>query len=234
MRFGIIAAGQGSRLEQEGCPCPKPLVRLAGTPLLQRLVEQFMECGAERIAVIINTHQPETERFLDALKEKYPLDVIKRDTPSSMHSFHALAPYLGTGRFCVTTVDTVFNPVVFRNYIETFRETESDGLMGVTTYIDDEKPLYVSVDSGMKITGFYDSQTDPVCNHVSAGIYGLTGRALETLDRCMASGQSRMRAFQRQLVADGMALRAYDLGKVIDIDHVEDIAKAESLIMNAK
>lgn len=244
MRFGIIAAGQGSRLEQEGCQCPKPLVRLAGVPLLQRLIEQFLQCDAERIAVIINTHQPQTERLLDSLARVYPIDVVMKDTPSSMHSFHALSPYLVSGepnagandRFCVTTVDTVFNPVAFAGYVEAFRRSRSDGMMGVTTYVDDEKPLYVSVDDAMRITGFHDVQgtagsgSGQAFRHVSAGIYGLTGRALQTLERCIGSGQSRMRAFQRQLVADGLCLQAYDMGKVIDIDHVNDIAKAESLL----
>ena len=39
-----------------------------------------------------------------------------------------------------------------------------------------------------------------------------------------------MRAFQRQLVLNGMRVKAFDIGKVIDVDHVEDVAKAEILI----
>lgn len=35
----------------------------------------------------------------------------------------------------------------------------------------------------------------------------------------MAQGMSRMRNFQRQLVADGLRLKAYPFSKILDVDH---------------
>ena len=46
----------------------------------------------------------------------------------------------------------------------------------------------------------------------------------------MADGIHRMRNFQRRLVAGGLKLKAYPFSKIIDIDHAEDIAKAEEFI----
>ena len=40
----------------------------------------------------------------------------------------------------------------------------------------------------------------------------------------------RMRRFQRAMVETGFRLRAYSLGKVIDVDHASDVAKAQELI----
>ena len=39
-----------------------------------------------------------------------------------------------------------------------------------------------------------------------------------------------MRKFQRALVSEGMRLKAYPFGKVLDVDHVADIAKAEDFL----
>ena len=39
-----------------------------------------------------------------------------------------------------------------------------------------------------------------------------------------------MRNFQRRLAEEGMKLKAYPFGKIIDIDHAEDIAKAEEFL----
>ena len=103
--------------------------------------------------------------------------------------------------------------------------------MGVTDYIDDEKPLYVGVEPSMRITGFYDEPHG--CKYISGGIYGLTPAALKTLRGCMIRGESRMRNFQRALVAEGQRLRAYPFSKVLDIDHVSDIAKAEEFLQSA-
>jgi hypothetical protein len=41
---------------------------------------------------------------------------------------------------------------------------------------------------------------------------------------------ARMRNFQRQLVADGLQLKAYPFKKIVDVDHAEDIAKAEAFL----
>jgi hypothetical protein len=39
-----------------------------------------------------------------------------------------------------------------------------------------------------------------------------------------------MRNFQRALVAAGLAIKAHPFSKVLDIDHREDIEKAEELL----
>ena len=36
--------------------------------------------------------------------------------------------------------------------------------------------------------------------------------------------------FQRQLVADGLRLKAYPFTKILDVDHVGDIVKAENFL----
>ena len=101
--------------------------------------------------------------------------------------------------------------------------------MGVTDYIDDEKPLYVSTDSQLHVTGYYD-HAQPDTQYISAGIYGLTPLTLSVLNDCIAKGQHRMRNFQRALVANGLHVEAYPLSKVFDIDHASDITKAEEYL----
>ena len=148
-----------------------------------------------------------------------------------MHSFYELSRYLSDGPFCLTTVDTIFRPEEFKAYIASFIETVEaggDGLMGVTDYIDDEKPLYVDVDDNLRIKGFLDKSE--TCRFISGGIYGLTPKAITTLNGCIERGESRMRNFQRALINDGQNLRAYVFSKVLDIDHASDIKKAEAFI----
>lgn len=226
MKFAIIAAGEGSRLAQEGVKQPKPLVPLHGTPIIERLIKIFNRHNAESINIIINKQQPRTLALLEKLSEEYPLNIVVKDTPSSMHSLYELREFLKGGKFCLTTVDTIFREEEFADYIRAFETCNDCGLMAVTKYIDDEKPLYVGTDKKMNITGFYDT---PHCDsiHISGGIYGLDSNALDTLAQCIEKGQSRMRNFQRQLVADGVKLKAYSFEKIIDIDHASDIKKAE-------
>lgn len=245
MKYAIIAAGEGSRLQQEGISAPKPLVSIHGEHLIDRLLRIFMENDAEEIVVICNDLTPYVSAHLAVIQQNglngqpIPLRFIVKSTPSSMHSFFELSSMLeDTEAFVLTTVDTIFREKEFKDYINAFKQRLAqgeDGLMGVTDYIDDEKPLYVEVEecgesAGQlpRITGFLDTMEHP--KFISGGIYGLTPRAIKTLHGCMERGESRMRNFQRALVRDGLTLRAYPFSKVLDIDHASDIAKAEEFL----
>lgn len=231
MKFAIISAGEGSRLSQEGVALPKPLVQLNGMAMIDRLVHIFAQNGAEQVVIIINNEVALTKEHVAALKEtaEVPLEVIVKTTSSSMHSFYELSRFLKDDKFCLTTVDTIFREDEFAAFIEAFKASGKDGMMAVTDYIDDEKPLYISTDEKLNITGFHDAAT-PDCRYISGGIYCLTPKAIDTLEKCMEKGMSRMRNFQRQLVADGLQLEAYPFSKILDVDHASDIVKAEAFL----
>jgi len=238
MKYAIIAAGEGSRLAAEGIIVPKPLVEVGGEKLIDRLIRIFMANEAEEIVVICNDRTARVSQHLAGLQRDglagchVPLRFIVKSTPSSMHSFFEISRYLSDGPFCMTTVDTIFREADFAAYIKAFKEEGCDGLMGVTDYIDDERPLYVQTDGDMNILGFHDAQGDAQenCKYISAGIYGLHPNAIYTLDNCIARSEHRMRNFQRGLVRDGRRLKAYAFSKVLDIDHAEDVAKAEEFL----
>ena len=230
-QFAIIAAGEGRRLSEEGVAWPKALVPLNGEPLLSRLVRIFNACGAERIIVIVNDLYPQVEQHVRQLMAQpggERIHLVVQTTPSSMHSFFALSSHLADEPFCLTTVDTIFRESDFRAYLDYFAQSDADGVMGVTDFVDDEKPLYVATNESLDITAFLD--TSATCKYISGGIYGLTAPALKTLQRCMAEGQSRMRNYQRGLIADGLRLKAFPFSKILDVDHASDIAKAEAFL----
>jgi NDP-sugar pyrophosphorylase family protein len=230
-QFAIIAAGEGRRLSEEGVSQPKALVCLNGEPLLTRLVRIFHSCGAERIVIIVNDLHPQTAQHVSSLITQpggERIHLVVQTTPSSMHSFHALSKYLTDEPFCLTTVDTIFRETDFRAYLDYFAQSDADGVMGVTDFVDDEKPLYVATNETLDITAFLDASA--ACKYISGGIYGLTAPALKTLQRCMAEGQSRMRNYQRGLLVDGLRLKAFPFSKILDVDHASDIPKAEAFL----
>ena len=240
MKFAIIAAGDGSRLAHEGVTEPKPLVKVRGERLIDRLIRIFMGNNATEIVVICNEQMSDVASHLKMIQDKglnglpVPLRFVVKSTPSSMHSFYELRNFLRDDPFILTTVDTIFDEREFHDYVLSFQDKiaqGTDALMGVTDYIDDEKPLYVGVDNVMRINGYYDNaQVDS--HFISAGIYGLTAPSLDILEACIEKGESRMRNFQRALVADGLQIEAYPLTKVFDIDHIDDIRKADEGVKN--
>ena len=240
MKFAIIAAGDGSRLAQEGITEPKPLVKVRGERLIDRLIRIFMGNNATEIVIICNEQMSDVASHLKMIQDEglngrhVPFRFVIKSTPSSMHSFYELRHFLRDDPFILTTVDTIFDESEFHDYVLSFQDKiahGTDALMGVTDYIDDEKPLYVGVDNVMRINGYYDTpQADS--RFISAGMYGLTASSLDILETCIEKGESRMRNFQRALVAADLRIEAFPLTKVFDIDHIEDIRKADEGVKN--
>ncbi len=230
MNYAIIAAGEGSRLAQEGVAKPKPLVELQGEPMIGRLINIMLRCNAESISIIVNERMTEVREYLEGLELPVPLNLVVKSTPSSMHSLWHLSRAIPQGKFCLTTVDTIFREEDFKGYIDAFEADEQhDGMWAVTPFVDDEKPLWVDVDEQMNITAFRDKRWDEA-RYVSGGVYAMTDKAFAVLDECIEQGVSRMRNFQRALVDAGYHLQAYSIDKIVDVDHAGDIATAEAFL----
>ena len=230
MNYAIIAAGEGSRLAQEGVAKPKPLVELQGEPMIGRLINIMLRSNAESISIIVNEHMTEVREYLESLELPVPLNLVVKTTPSSMHSLWHLSRVIPKGKFCLTTVDTIFREEDFKGYIEAFEDDEQhDGMWAVTPFVYDEKPLWVDVDEEMGITAFRDKPWHG-SKYVSGGIYAMTDKAFVVLDKCIEQGISRMRNFQRALVEADFNLQAYSIDKIVDVDHADDIATAEAFL----
>ncbi len=230
MNYAIIAAGEGSRLAQEGVSKPKPLVELCGEPMIMRLINIMGRCNAESVSIIVNEQMTEVREFVEGIKAPFPINLVVKTTPSSMHSMWELSKVLPRGKFCLTTVDTIFREQDFARYIAAFEaDDESDGMWAVTPFVEDEKPLWVEVDEQMRITAFSDSR-ERDAHLVSGGVYAMTDAAFAVLNNCIERGVSRMRNFQRALIEAGFRLKAYSIEKIIDVDHASDVAVAEAFI----
>jgi NDP-sugar pyrophosphorylase family protein len=230
MNYAIIAAGEGSRLAQEGVSKPKPLVELQGEPMIGRLINIMLRCNAESISIIVNEHMKEVREYLESLNLDIPLNLVVKTTPSSMHSLWHLSQVIPTGKFCLTTVDTIFKEEDFKGYIDAFENDDMhDGMWAVTPFVDDEKPLWVDVDEEMNITAFRDKGWDGA-KYVSGGVYAMTDKAFDVLDQCIKQEISRMRNFQRALIGADFRLQAYSIEKIVDVDHADDIATAEAFL----
>jgi NDP-sugar pyrophosphorylase family protein len=232
MIYAIIAAGEGSRLSQEGFKGLKPMVCINGEMLIDRLIRIFQNNHADSIIILINEHSEELARHLENTHHTVPIRVFVKSTPSSFHSFYELLRMNGAEveEICLTTTDSIFDEGEFGVYINHFTtHPNDDGLFAVTSFVDDESPLYINFDEQHRITAITDK---PVTEQpfVSGGIYCLRKRALSLVNVCMEQRIHRMRNFQKTLLKNNLNLQAHVFGTILDIDHVTDIEKAENFL----
>lgn len=222
-RGGIIAAGEGSRLRAAGIDTPKPLVEVAGRPLIGWVADNFRAAGICRLAVIFNENGGDCARWLRENANGLDIDLVIETTPSSYASFAIVAQRLTGGRALISTVDAWISGDDFRAFVRAAAAMPEDAtVLGVTGLIDDEKPLLVDLDPS---SGRVRSLGAPAGHRATAGVYVLP--ATPAFEKDMAF--DRLRDYLRWLVESGRPVYGVDIPNVVDVDRVTDIATAERL-----
>ena len=103
----IIAAGHESRLRADGYRVSKPMVPVAGRPLIDLTLDRFRAVGIRRLTVIINDTSDDCRQWLRDHARDLDLDLIVRTTPSSYASFQAVISRLVRAPAVITTIDAV-------------------------------------------------------------------------------------------------------------------------------
>jgi NDP-sugar pyrophosphorylase family protein len=229
MVLGIIAAGESSRMRAEGIQIPKPLVTIAGIPIIERIIGSAARNGIDRVCCIVNENSLELRDHLESLKLGPRIDVLVRSTPSSMHSLFALEPMLSREPFLLSTADTVFQEEEFGRFVTYVNHRQiPDGVLAVTQFVDDEKPLCVTMDQDRQILAFND-ETSPGA-WATGGIYYFKPRVFEEMHTAGEMRIVRLRNFLRLLRERGYILEGYPFSKIIDVDHLHDVTMAEEFV----
>lgn len=230
MNAGIIAAGEGSRLKAEGISVPKPLVPVDGVPLLERLLRIYNRCGIDRVTCIINEYSLQVREYVESKDFGMPVHFIVKTTPSSMHSLFALAPYLKGDKFLLSTVDSIFSEDDLRGFLTAGGSSRNDGTLALTDFVDDEKPLYVTLDADMRIVRFGRKDGEPSPRWVTGGLYIFSPGIFTEMDLALGQGMERLRNFLALLVERGYRIAGHPFSRIVDVDHAGDIRTAEQLL----
>lgn len=231
MNLAIIGAGESSRLRAEGLMTPKHMIKLNGEHLIERVIRIGRENGLEKIYCIINTHEPELKEYLLTNYFGIPLKLIMKDTESSMHSLFELSSYLTAEPFVLATTDSVFLENEFSGFLKyCIANNKTDGVLAVTQFIDDEKPLCVELDNENNIIKFSDVKDG--FSWATGGIYYFSPRIFDKMSFALETGVTRLRNFLRLLISSGYKLQAFPFSKIVDVDHLNDIKTAEDFLSN--
>jgi len=223
LRGGIIAAGEGSRLRLAGFTAPKPLVPVAGVPLIASVIGNFVAAGITAIRIIVN----ETERdCVDFVRSRFPAiaaDIIVKTTRSSLESFREVAGAGDGGSMLVSTVDAWCPEDGFVRFVEAARRRPPEAtVLAVTPLVADENPVWVDLDADGRITALGGRSG----NMVTAGMYLVPPHVRRTRP---PAGLARLRDYLGWLHRSGEPLHGEVVETVVDVDRAEDVALAEAL-----
>jgi NDP-sugar pyrophosphorylase family protein len=223
MQGGIIAAGEGTRLRADGFRVSKPMVQVAGRPLIDHTLRRFRAASIRKLSIIINETSDDCRQWLEHHTRDFELDIVVRSTPSSYATFRLVADRLAGAPAVVTTVDSIMPIDDFLSFVHSASAFPANTpmVLGVTEHVDDENPLWVTLDqSGGRIRQIGGREG----THVTAGLYRLP----EQRPADPATAFAKLRDYLGWLVANNQPVYGVNLPCVFDIDRARDVIAAEA------
>lgn len=169
MNLIIPMAGKGKRLRPHTLTTPKPLIPIAGKPIVQRLVEDIAAVipdKVENIGFIVGDFGEETEQQLLEIARAAGAKGHIFYQDEALGTAHAVycAKELLTGKTTIAFSDTLFRA--------NFQlDTDQDGIIWVKQVDDPSAYGVVNLDQNGFITEFIEKPPTPISDLAIIGIY---------------------------------------------------------------
>jgi dTDP-glucose pyrophosphorylase len=183
----IMAGGFGTRLYPLTQSLPKPLLKVNGEPVIDRLIRNFVRSGITNIYIALHYMADKiTEHVGDGSKYGASVVYIVEQSPLGTAGAVNLMPMETMDKHILMTLGDLVTSVDFIDIIN--RHTASDSsLTVVTREIRTKIPFGVLDITGGRITGIVEKPT--FVHYVNAGILGLSPRVRDLMKSKVVFGQ---------------------------------------------
>jgi NDP-sugar pyrophosphorylase family protein len=172
----LMAGGLGRRLRPLTDTCPKPMLRLGGRPLLERIIERFIAQGFREFHISVNYlgHQIE-EYFGNGERMGCSISYIRERRQLGTAGALSLLPAELEGPFVVMNGD-LLTEVDFQALVKRHQDTGYAATMCVREHATTVPFGVVEMAEGGRYRAMVEKPT--LVHHVNAGIYCLSREAL--------------------------------------------------------
>lgn len=215
----IMAGGMGTRLRPHTESCPKPMLLVAGKPMLEHIIERAKLDGFSHFVLAINYlgHLIE-QHFGDGACLGVRVEYLREEAPlGTVGALSLLAPK--PDRPVVVTNGDVMTDIRYGELLDFHVRHRAVATMAVRVY-EWQHPFGVVHTKGVDIVGFEEKPVSR--SHINAGVYALDPAALDVLESGVHCDMpvlfERLQAQSRRTVAYPMHEPWLDVGRPEDLN----------------
>jgi len=225
MKVIIPMAGKGTRLRPHTHVTPKPMLRVAGKPVMQYILDDLKTLGGIDEVIYITGHLKEKVEAYARAALQVPSVFIEQRVQDGTAGAVALAKEHVDRPVLIIFVDTVFDAD-----LSVIRTTDADGIIWTREVEDYQRFGVVVTDSGGNMTRIVEKPNEPISRRANIGLYYIRNWELlyEGIAHVLASPKNKGEyyltdAFQ-YMIDKGAKI------KVIDVAGWYDAGKLDTLL----
>lgn len=218
----LMAGGLGTRLRPLTEDCPKPMLPVGGKPILESILESFVEQGFRRFFLSVNYKaEMVQDHFGDGSRWGVRIDYLREDRRLGTAGALSLLDARPDAPLVVMNGD-LLTRASFDKLLDFHNAQSAAATMTVREY-DFQVPYGVVKLDGARVVSIEEKPVQKF--FVSAGIYVLSPSALDLLP----SGEFfDMPSLFRRLMDGGQTVAAYPLREYwLDIGRIEEFERAQ-------
>ncbi len=217
-RMIIIAGGLGTRLRPHTETTPKPLLQIAGSPMLEHIIQRAKQQGFSHFTLAVHyLGQMIEEYFGDGGRLQVDIDYLREHSALGTAGALSLLDLRYSAPFIVTNCD-IITDIQYGELLDFHNRRGSVATMAVRMH-EWQHPFGVVQTNGVDLVGYEEK---PVARtHINAGVYVLSPEALNALQknnpRDMPELFEHLQAKAKRTVAYPMHEPWLDVGRPEDL-----------------
>ncbi|MHA1146736.1 MAG: bifunctional sugar-1-phosphate nucleotidylyltransferase/acetyltransferase [Promethearchaeota archaeon] len=168
MKAVILAAGEGNRLRPITSTKPKPMIPIAGKPLLEHTIFGLKEAGIKEILLVVGYKQELIKEYFQTKEEDMgvKIDYITQEKYlGTAHAANYAKEFVKDDTFLMMYGDLLVDNQIFKDVIESYNTLDAKGLISLITVENPQAYGIISLDSN----GFVEKIVEKPAPELNAG-----------------------------------------------------------------